>query len=237
MILKKVIPIMVVLVLFVAGLACASSNGGDQQVRTLIVPEAGDTLEEGDVEEPGEPTSVPPTNTPRPTATPEITGLIKEGTHIVGTDIEPGIYVGLAGEGILESCYWERLKDLTGELESIIANNNSVGLYYIEILESDMAFETACELLPIDVVPVPDLFITALAPGTYLIGRDIDAGLYRGETGTDFIDSCYWERSSCVLGELECTIANDNATGQFFIQVEPSDFALSVGCEVAEVVQ
>jgi hypothetical protein len=235
--LKKVIPIVVVLALFIAGLACGSSDGADQQVRTLIEPGAGDTQEDGEVVEPGEPTSVPPTNTPRPTATPEIQGLIKEGTHLVGIDIEPGIYVGLAGEGILESCYWERLKDLTGELEAIIANNNSVGLYYIEILESDMAFETACELLPIEVVPVPDSFITALAPGTYLIGRDIEAGLYRGETGTDFIDSCYWERSSCVLGELECTIANDNATGQFFIQVEPTDYALSVGCEVAKVDQ
>jgi len=229
---NKLALMMAVLALLIAGLACGSSDEGDQQVRTLIEPEAGDVQEESDSVEPKEPTPVPSTMTPEPTPTPEIEGLIKEGTHLIGTDIDPGIYVGLAGEGLMDSCYWVRLRDLSGEFEAIIANENSEGLYYVEILESDMAFETACEMLPIDVVPAPDSFVTVLSPGTYLIGRDIEAGLYRGEAGTDFLESCYWMRASCVLGEFDCIIANDNATGQFFIQVAPTDFALTVGCEV-----
>lgn len=232
---KQLVPILVVLAMLVAGLACGSSDEGDQQVRTLVEPEAEDVSEGSEAEGSKEPTLVPPTNTPEPTSIPEIEGLIKEGTHLIGTDIDPGIYVGLAGEGLLETCYWVRLKDLSGEFDAIIANDNSEGLYYVEILENDMAFETACEMLPIDVVPAPDSFVTVLAPGTYLIGRDIEAGLYRGEVGSDLLESCYWQRSSCVLGEFGCIIANDNSNGQFFIQVAPTDFALTVGCEVEKV--
>jgi hypothetical protein len=189
-------------------------------VRTLVEPTA-EVIEE---KEPEEPTLVPPT------LTPEIEGLVKEGTHLVGTDIQPGIYVGLAGDDLLASCYWARLSNLTGE-DDILANDNAVGLYYVEILPGDKAFNTACEMLPIDKVLAPDDFLTVLSAGTYLIGRDIEAGLYRGVAGDDILESCYWARLSNVNGEDDI-LANDNATGQFFIEVLPTDFALNVGCEV-----
>jgi len=35
-----------------------------------------------------------------------------------------------------------------------------------------------------------------------------------------------------VTGELDDLIANDNAEGQYFVEVLPTDFALRVGCEV-----
>lgn len=43
------------------------------------------------------------------------------GTHLVGTDIQPGIYQ-TAGTS---SCYWERLSGLGGGLYDIIANGPS----------------------------------------------------------------------------------------------------------------
>jgi hypothetical protein len=180
-----------------------------------------------------EPTEIPVTDTPEPTFTPEIEGLVKEGVHIVGTDIDPGIYVGMAGQGIMESCYWARLSDLTGS-DNILANDNAVGLYYLEVLPEDRALDTNCDLLPIDQVPARDEFLTELPPGIYLIGRDIEAGTFKGEAGDDILDSCYWARLSNVSGENNI-LANDNATGQFYIEVLPTDFALQIRCEIEKV--
>ena len=183
-----------------------------------------------------EPTNTPePTATPEPTPTPEIEGLVKEGTHLVGTDIDPGIYVGLAGEGLFDSCYWARLSSLTGSLDDTLANDNAEGLYYVEVLPDDIALETACDLIPIEQIPARDEYLTSLSSGIYLVGRDIEAGTYRGEAGTDVLDSCYWARLTNVSGALDNIIANDNATGQYFIEVLPTDFALKVSCEVEKV--
>lgn len=179
------------------------------------------------------PTSTPmPTDTPAPTATPD-PNLIRPGTYIVGTDIQPGIYRGEAGSGVFESCYWARLEDLSGEFDALLANDNSIGQFYVEIQDSDYAFETACELVKLSSLPEPSgEFPQTITPGTYLVGRDIQAGTYRGEAGTDIEESCYWARLSNVSGGFNALIANDNSTGQFFIQVQESDFALSTACEL-----
>jgi hypothetical protein len=49
------------------------------------------------------------------------------------------------------------------------------------------------------------------------------------------MSSCYWARLNNVAGELESVIANDNAVGQFYVQVAASDFALSTACELERV--
>ena len=88
--------------------------------------------------------ALPPTFTPEASgggdfdpASGEIPGLIPVGIHLVGGDgIKPGVYQGLGGEGLFDSCYWSRLKDLEETPESIIANDNGTGQYYVEVLES-----------------------------------------------------------------------------------------------------
>jgi hypothetical protein len=214
----------VVLVFTAAGIACGSSDDGDQLVRTLVASTPDEQASTG-------PTSLPAaTNTPSPSATPEIEGLVTEGTHLVGTDIEPGIYVGVAGEDIFESCYWARLSNLTGS-DDILANSNAEGLFYVEVLPGDVALETGCELLPIDQVAPREELLGTFGPGVFLVGRDIAPGIYRGQAGTDILESCYWARLRNVSGD-DSVIANDNATGQYFVEVLPTDFALEVGCQV-----
>ena len=227
-------------ILVITILACGGSDTAseDQRVRTLVPITTEGQTQESEVAEPAEvpatampePTEVPATDTPAPTPTQEIEGLVKEGTHLIGTDIEPGIYVGLAGEGLMDSCYWARLSNLTGS-DDVLANDNAEGLYYVEVLPDDKALKTGCELLPIEQVPARDEFLTVLSPGTYLVGRDIEAGVYRGKAGDDILESCYWARLSNVSGNDD-VLANDNATGQYFVEVLPTDFALKVGCEV-----
>jgi len=177
-----------------------------------------------------------PTETPLPPTATEDPNLIKPGTHLVGVDIQPGIYRGDAGDDLLNSCYWARLKDLSGSFDALLANDNSIGQFYIEVRGGDQALETHCELVPLASLPASTSeFPQVIKPGTYLVNRDIQPGTYRGEAGTDISASCYWARLSNVSGEFDALLANDNAIGQFFIQVAGSDFALSTACELERV--
>jgi len=187
-------------------------------------------IEENEVIETVEIIETPTTN---PTPTQENTDVIKPGTYIVGTDIQPGIYVGNAGFDLLGSCYWARLSNLSGN-DNINANDNAEGLFYLEVLPTDIALETRCDITPIDKVPQRGEFLTKLPSGIYIIGRDIEPGIFKGEAGADFLESCYWARLSNVSG-INNILANNNATGQFFIEVLPTDFALQVRCEVNKV--
>jgi len=181
-----------------------------------------------------EPTNPPdPTSTPEPTATP-ILGLVRIGTHIVGEDIQPGIYWGLAGEDLFDSCYWARLSDLAGELSSIIANDNAIGQYYVELRETDFALNTACELILLEHAPIREVQ-DVLTPGTYIIGRDIQPGRYQGQAGEEITETCYWSRLKDVSGSFESIIANDNAMGSYYVQVFESDFALNTACPLERV--
>lgn len=69
---------------------------------------------------------------------------ITSGTWIVGDDIEPGTYrtQGPASAGAFGSCYYARLSGTSGELDDVIANDNSQGPTTVTISASDEAFET-----------------------------------------------------------------------------------------------
>jgi hypothetical protein len=175
----------------------------------------------------------PATDTPEPTEDPN---LFRSGTYIVGTDIQPGFYKGYAGLDLLDSCYWARLSDLSGEFEALIANDNAEGQFYIEVRDTDFALEVACNFEYLPALPESDgNFPTALLPGTYLVNRDIQPGTYQGQAGADLMESCYWERLTNVAGGFEGIIANDNAQGQFYVQISASDFAFSTGCELTRI--
>jgi len=129
--------LLALLVLIAATLACGNPENGDRLVRTLAAPTEIPSTS------PPMPTPIPE---PSPTPTPEIEGLVAEGTSLVGTDIEPGIYVGLAGESFFESCYWERLSDLSGDFDAIIANDIAEGQFFVEISTDDFAFYVSCDM-------------------------------------------------------------------------------------------
>ncbi|WP_194906663.1 hypothetical protein [Catenulispora rubra] len=70
---------------------------------------------------------------------------ISEGTYVIGTDIKPGLYKtsGPVDTGDLANCYWERDRDLSGGMGSIIANDNTTGPTTVQISSSDKAFKTS----------------------------------------------------------------------------------------------
>lgn len=131
------------------------------------------------------------------------------------------------------SCYWERLKDLTGNFESILANDNSIGQYYIEVQSTDYALKTDCQLTRLPTIPAhTGEYPLVISAGTYLVGSDIQPGTYKGQGGNDITSSCYWERLRSVSGGFDSILANDNATGQYYVQVLASDFALKTACQL-----
>ena len=52
------------------------------------------------------------------------------GTHRVGSDISPGTY---RTRSAVSSCYWERLRGFSGDLDDIIANDFSSGFQVVTI--------------------------------------------------------------------------------------------------------
>lgn len=173
------------------------------------------------------PTNTPePTNTPRPTYTPTATpdpNFVKSGIYLVGSEINPGLYKGMS-----DGCYWERLKDLSGGFDAIVANGNSDGQFYIHVKEGDYAVSFGCDVVLLDPMPGPvEEFPEELDPGVFLVGIDIKAGLYKGMS-----DGCYWERLQDVAGGFDGIIANGNSNGQYYIEVKDGDFAFSTNCRV-----
>lgn len=171
---------------------------------------------------------IKPTSTP---LTPET--IFGAGTYQVGIDIAPGIYAGKVGVEIFDSCYWARLSGASGDFSELIGNDNAQGQFYVEIKVTDKYFKVDCDIISLEDWQPPNAPLTDIEPGTYLIGRDIAPGTYRGEAGPNILESCYWARLSGVSGDSEHLIANDNAYGQYFVTVQQSDFALTTGCSLS----
>ena len=61
---------------------------------------------------------------------------ITDGTWAVGSNIAPGTYKTSGGS----TCYWARLKNFTGALDSILANDNTSGRAVVTIKATDKGF-------------------------------------------------------------------------------------------------
>ena len=140
------------------------------------------------------------------------------GIHLVGTDIEPGLY-RTAGE----ITYFERLSDLSGEFDDIIANEASPeGPVLIEIKATDVAFhsEGPGEWTIVDGSYQPQR-TSSFGPGWWLVGRDLIAGLYRTEG-----EISYFARLSGLGGELGDILTNEaSPDGPVVVEIKDSDVA------------
>lgn len=140
-----------------------------------------------------------------------------DGTYIVGEDIEPGIYKSDGSAG-----YYARLKDLSGGLDAIIANGNASGPVYVEIKESDEAFQTnRMTWKKIDLDKYKGEPQEHYSDGIYLVGKDIDPGTYK-------VDGGYWARLKNISGEMGAVIANENVSGTGYVTIAESDYAIEI---------
>jgi hypothetical protein len=167
------------------------------------------------------PTTTPPSTTPPTTPPPTLPGF-DDGTFLVGTDIQPGRYITTG----VDLCYWARLKDASGSLDGIIANDNASGQAIVDIAPTDALFESngcgrwSAYLPP----PAPS---TSFSEGAFVVNQQIAPGRYQSSGG----DGCYWQRTTGFGGTLDEIIANDNVTGPGIVDIAASDVGFtSRGC-------
>jgi len=140
------------------------------------------------------------------------------GIHLVGTDIEPGVYRTTG-----EITYFARLSGLTGEFSDIIANEGSPQPpVLVEIKPTDVAFESigTGQWTKIDdsYQPEPTTFFSG---GWWLVGTDIIPGLYRIEDKVNYL-----ARLSGLGAEFQDIIANDvPPNGPVVVEIKANDLA------------
>ena len=155
-----------------------------------------------------------------------------DGTHIVGTNIEPGTYRNAGGR----FCYWARLSGFSGEFDDILANGTLEGVSgVVTIKASDTGFNSqGCGNWYL-VTATTGRQLTRFGDGTHIVGADIRAGTYRN-TGGEF---CYWERLSGFSGDFDEILANGTLEGvSGVVTVKASDRGFSSqGCGRWQAVQ
>jgi hypothetical protein len=152
------------------------------------------------------------------------------GVYVVGSDIPSGTY---RNRGFTNGCYWERLSGFSGDFSDIITNEFTNVNQIVSVAASDAGFNTQshCGTWTNQLVSERQGTPSArFAPGTYLVGREITAGIWRSTPKPG--DFCYWERSSGFGGGFEQIIANDFTDTSSIVEIKTSDvgFLAEDGC-------
>ena len=146
------------------------------------------------------------------------------GTHVVGEEVQPGVYETGIVEG-LRSCSWERLSGISGENEDIIASGEVANHDVVEIVDGDVAFGTDCDAW----YPLTerDPLLTEIPEGKWVVGSHIMPGTYEAPGGS----TCSWERLSGLTGTPDDVIASDLPSGPAVVQIAEDDVAFySIDC-------
>lgn len=196
----------------------AIAGGGDEDDGQTSTEETTTTAA-ADEETTEAPTA--PTATAAPTTTAPPLPSFGGGTQLVGTDVQPGRYMS---EG--DMCYFERLSGLSGSFEEIITNGNVSGQAIVEILPTDVAFNSSsCGDWTLYQPPAAPA--EQFGGGDWVVNEQIVPGTYRAQPA----GPCYWERSGGFAHDFGEIHANANPEGQAIVEILPSDVRFtSSGC-------
>jgi len=154
---------------------------------------------------------------------------IKAGTYKVGSEIPAGEYL-VFSDGMT---YFESAKDSTGNLESIIFNDNlmSEAHSYVTLGEGEYFKLTGGKMYPVasapSVIPKDGLYLD----GMYKVGQDIPAGEYKVILNSS-IGMGYLEVSSNSKHKLESIITNENVQADTYITVKDGQYLKLQGLEI-----
>jgi len=153
-----------------------------------------------------------------------------DGDFEVGSDVKPGTYRTTGNTDGM--CYWERAKDASGEMDSILANDNVSGASYVTIKAGDKLFKSnGCadwEAVAAKAKGSPASSMDGDG-GMFKVGTDIAPGTYKSAGNSD--DSCYWERTKDAEHGLDSIIANNNVKGTAVVTIGAGDaYFKTTGC-------
>ncbi len=153
------------------------------------------------------------------------------GPYAVCKEVAPGVYRGDASTD--NPCAWERSSDPKGDPASVSAARRHESPFYVEILDTDAAIATECELVPLELVVHPDPLPNLVPPGMYIVGLDILPGKYEGDPGEGLF--CFWQRMKDFREEEASTIEWDIPGEKFSVEIAPSDYAVEFSCQMQKV--
>lgn len=153
-----------------------------------------------------------------------------DGEFQVGSDIKPGTYRTTGNSDGM--CYWERAKDASGEMDSLLANDNVTGTSYVTVKATDKLVKSSdCndwEAVDTKAKGSPAAKMAGDG-GMFRVGADIAPGTYRSSGNED--DMCYWERAKDAEHGIDSIIANNNVTGSAVVTISASDtYFKTSGC-------
>ncbi|WP_030603410.1 hypothetical protein [Streptomyces fulvoviolaceus] len=154
-----------------------------------------------------------------------------DGDFEVGSDVKPGTYRTTGNTDGM--CYWERAKDASGEMDSLLANDNVIGASYVTVKSTDKLFKSSdCnDWEAVDPKAKGSPASTMAGDGgMFRVGADIAPGTYKSTGNTD--DSCYWERDKDAEHGIDSIIANNNVNGTAVVTINASDaYFKTSGCQ------
>jgi len=199
---KKILIGIVLLVVIVS----IASSGGDDKVSPTSAP-------------------VGTTSTPQSEATPDkpqepakpTVKTYKAGMYKIGQDMPAGEYVLMANS----MAYYQATKDSTGQLESIISNDNFSNRSIITVVDGQYLTLRNCTAYAFNDAPKVKLSADGFLPeGMYKVSIDLPAGEYKATA-----DSMgYAEVSSNSSHDMGNIVSNDNFQGEKYITVKDGQY-------------
>lgn len=151
----------------------------------------------------------------------EMDAKIDAGVYKVGTDIPAGEYLVFAnGMGYIESA-----SDSTGQLDSIIFNDNlaSGGHSYVTLNDGEYFKLQGGEMYPVDAAPsiIPDDGL--YENGMFKVGEDIPAGEYKVILDSS-IGMGYLEVSKDSRHQIDSIVTNENVQSDMYITITDGQY-------------
>lgn len=201
--------LIVLAVLIIIGIA-ASMGGGEKSFNeTEDKQQASETVKEDAVAE-----------------EPQVT-TYKAGMYKIGTDMP-------AGEYLIESNSMEYLEvatDSSGELDSIITNENFTNRIYISVSDGQY-LKFGGTATPVAEAPAYVAENGYYPEGQYLVGKDIPAGEYKISVTDNAMGMGYIEVSSGSSGTLDSIITNSNIEMDTYQTISDGQYLTLSGAEI-----
>lgn len=192
-------------------------GGGGQSTAPTTAPAKQDAAQaqKTDTAQPTQTQTPAPQPTPAPAPTPSVK-TYKAGMYKIGSDMPAGEYV-LIGSGM---SYYQVAKDSTGQLDSLISNDNFSKRSIITLSNGQYLTLKNCTAYAFKDAPKVEPLNGILPEGMYKVGVDLPAGEYK--VNADSMG--YVEVSTSSTHNLDSIVSNDNFQGEKYITVKDGQY-------------